>query len=141
MPPEMNRPKTTGIPVDREDPPRTGNSPLIAGPRPAGIALPHSVTLDDAIEFIVAKTELLAEEREQLKKWLNGYDEMWQHPRLSLQQLRSIDGEMLERFKTTPAAEIGRRGRQTRAPARPHRHLPFRFGEERGALVFVELLP
>lgn len=72
------------------------------------------MTLDDAIEFIVAKTELLAEhtpdpqQREFLQKWLKNYDQMWSHPRLSMQQLRSLDGEMLEGFlehSTSPGAE------------------------------------
>src|SRR5262249_29695034 len=74
----------------------------------------EAVTLDDAIEFILAKTELLAEHalapehRMVLQKYLQTYDEMWQHPRLSLQQLRDLDGEMLERVlnhSTSPGAE------------------------------------
>lgn len=62
------------------------------------------MTLDEAIEFIVAKTELLAasassaQHREFLQKLLKSYDEMWRHPRLSLEQLRSMDGQMLERL-------------------------------------------
>lgn len=62
------------------------------------------MTLDEAIEFIFAKVDLLAkhvtrpEEREgvlQIKKLMDG---LLGHPRLSLQQLRSLDGEMLERW-------------------------------------------
>src|SRR5688500_2098902 len=72
------------------------------------------MTLDEAIEFIVAKTELLAahasdpQQREFMQKWLRSYDQMWSHPRLSMQQLRSLDGELLERFlkgSTWPGTE------------------------------------
>jgi hypothetical protein len=72
------------------------------------------MTLDDAIEFIVAKTELLAENaigpeaREQISKIAKGFDRLWSDPRLSVQQLKSLDAEMLELwmdYSIAPAAE------------------------------------
>lgn len=62
------------------------------------------MTLDEAIEFIAAKLQLVAnyadspESKASALKALAGLDRLCAHPRLSLQQLRSLDGEMIERW-------------------------------------------
>ncbi|MEO6567490.1 MAG: hypothetical protein ABIO94_01905, partial [Opitutaceae bacterium] len=62
------------------------------------------MNLDQAIEFVVAKFELLIEHtaepqaREQIRRMTSGLDALWSSPRLSMRQLRQMDGEMLEMF-------------------------------------------
>ncbi len=62
------------------------------------------MTLDEAIEFIAAKLQLVAdyadspESKAHALKALAGLERLCAHPRLSLQQLRSLDGEMIERW-------------------------------------------
>jgi hypothetical protein len=57
-----------------------------------------------AIEFIAAKLQLVADyadnpdSKAQALKALAGLDRLCAHPRLSIQQLRSLDGEMIERW-------------------------------------------